>query len=250
MTDRENGGRVTTMTEAEWLACTDPTPMLEYLQGKAGERKLRLFAAARCRLFRPDWNDWWPIREAVDAAEQFSDGLSPAGQLTQFHRTWEDFNGEVSLNTIDPHGGSTVLLPDRLGLLLVQIVSSPEAGSAARGVLYDDLQSYFIGTWKDGPREQRAECHLLREVFGNPFRPFTLSPAIRTWNDATVSRLAQAAYDERHLPAGTLDTNRLAVLADALEEAGCTSEEVLGHLRGPGPHVRGCWVVDPLLGKE
>jgi hypothetical protein len=93
------------------------------------------------------------------------------------------------------------------------------------------------------------EPPLIHCIFGNPFRPVSLDLAVLTWNDATVVRLAQAAYDERHLPAGTLDNGRLAVLADALEEAGCTSEDVLGHLRGPGPHVRGCWAVDLLLGK-
>ena len=234
------------MTEAEWLACTNPQPMLESLRGKASDRKLRLFAAARCRLFGPDWNGWWPIREAVNAAEQFSDGLSPAGQLTRFHQTWEDFSWDLRLNTIDPHGGSTVLLPDRLGLVLVQVVSSPEAGPAARGTLYDDLQSYFIGTWKDGPRERLAECQLLQEVFGNPFRPVTASPS---WRSPQVVALAQAAYDNRSLPAGTLDPARLAVLADALEDAGCTDADLLAHLRGPGPHVRGCWAVDLVLGK-
>ena len=61
--------------------------------------------------------------------------------------------------------------------------------------------------------------------------------------------LAQAAYDQRTLPAGHLDPARLAVLADALDEAGCTDADVLNHLRGPGPHVRGCWAVDLLLGK-
>jgi hypothetical protein len=91
---------------------------------------------------------------------------------------------------------------------------------------------------------------LFREVIGNPFRPVSISPSVLTWNDATVVRLAQAAYEERHLPAGTLDTNRLAVLADALEEAGCSDADILSHLRGPGPHVRGCWAVDLLLGKE
>jgi hypothetical protein len=65
-----------------------------------------------------------------------------------------------------------------------------------------------------------------------------------------VVRLAQAAYEERHLPAGTLDDGRLAVLADALEEAGCTDTDIVGHLRGPGPHVRGCWPVDLCLGKS
>ena len=76
------------------------------------------------------------------------------------------------------------------------------------------------------------------------------SAAVLAWNDATVVRLAQAAYEERHLPAGTLDNGRLAVLADALEEAGCTDADLLSHLRGSGPHVRGCWPVDLCMGKS
>jgi hypothetical protein len=238
------------MTEAEWLACDDPQTMLEFLRGKASDRKLRLFAAARCRLFRHDWDDMWPIRKAVDTAEQLSDGLSPAEQLTRFHRPWDDFIRDVSFHTLDPHGGSTVLLPDSLVLVLVQIVSSPEAGSAARGVLYDDLQSYFIGTWKDGRQERRAECQLLCEVFGNPFRPVRLEPSWLAWNGGTVVKLAEAIYQERELPSGHFDLNRLAVLADALEDAGCPDPDLLGHLRGPGPHVRGCFAIDLLLGKE
>jgi hypothetical protein len=88
---------------------------------------------------------------------------------------------------------------------------------------------------------------VLRDLFGNPFRPVTLPPA---WRTAEGFALAQAAYNERKLPAGTLDVGRLAVLADALEDAGCSDRTVLEHIRGPGPHVRGCWVVDLLLGKE
>jgi hypothetical protein len=65
-----------------------------------------------------------------------------------------------------------------------------------------------------------------------------------------VKKLAEAAYENRSLPEGTLEQDRLAVLADALEEAGCGVEEILGHLRGPGPHVRGCHVVDTLMGKS
>ncbi len=91
---------------------------------------------------------------------------------------------------------------------------------------------------------------MLREVFGNPFRPITLASTILAWNGATVVRLGQAAYDERQMPEGTLDNGRLAVLADALEEAGCTDAGILNHLRGPRNHVRGCWVVDLLLGKS
>jgi hypothetical protein len=94
-----------------------------------------------------------------------------------------------------------------------------------------------------------AQTELLRHIVGNPFRPVTLIPAVLAWNDGTVVRLAQVAYQERKMPEGTLDNGRLAVLADALEEAGCSDADILDHLRGPGPHVRGCWVVDQLLGK-
>jgi hypothetical protein len=94
---------------------------------------------------------------------------------------------------------------------------------------------------------QAKNCELIRDIFGNPFRPAALDPA---WLTAPVLALALAAYEERTLPAGTLDASRLAVLADALEEAGCDNAEVLMHLRSPGPHVRGCFPVDLILGKR
>jgi hypothetical protein len=95
--------------------------------------------------------------------------------------------------------------------------------------------------------EWGRHCLLARDIFGNPFRPVAVSPSCRT---PQVAALARAAYERRDLPAGTLDVTRLAVLADALEEAGCTNPDLLGHLRDPGPHVRGCWAVDLLLGKQ
>ncbi len=90
---------------------------------------------------------------------------------------------------------------------------------------------------------------ILREIFGNLFRPASLHSAWLAWHDATLPKLAQAIYDERDLPSGHLDTTRMAILADALEDAGCTDETILSHCCGAGPHVRGCWVVDLLLGK-
>jgi hypothetical protein len=91
------------------------------------------------------------------------------------------------------------------------------------------------------------KARLVRDISGNPFRPVALDPA---WRTPAVLVLAQAAYDNRILPAGTLDPERLAVLADALEESGCDNADILGHLRGPGPHVRGCFAVDLLLNKS
>jgi hypothetical protein len=98
--------------------------------------------------------------------------------------------------------------------------------------------------------ERMAIADLIRDIFGNPFRAMTISPAMLAWNEGVVVRLAQVAYDERHMPEGTLDNGRLAILADGLEEAGCTDADILDHLRGPRPHVRGCWAVDLCLGKS
>jgi hypothetical protein len=95
-----------------------------------------------------------------------------------------------------------------------------------------------------------SDPDLVLEHFGNPFRPLTLSPNLLCWQDNTVVRLAQAAYDDRRLPSGTLDNTRLAILADALEEAGCADEQILTHLRSGVAHYRGCFVVDALLGKS
>src|SRR5262249_32815172 len=88
---------------------------------------------------------------------------------------------------------------------------------------------------------------LLHDIFGNPFRPIKVPPAWKK-KGGEIPRLAQAAYEERRRREGRLEPARLAVLADALEEAGA-EEVILNHLRDSGPHVRGCWVVDLILGK-
>src|SRR5262249_35217628 len=97
--------------------------------------------------------------------------------------------------------------------------------------------------------ERAAQAQLLRDIF-YPFHNPIIAPTWLAWEGGTVVRLAEAAYQERALPSGNLDAAHLGVLADALEEAGCDDKEMLTHLRQPGPHVRGCWAVDSLLGKE
>ena len=103
------------------------------------------------------------------------------------------------------------------------------------------------GMWTRGD-ERIVQAGLLRDILGNPFRPATRNPAWLTWSGGAVVNLARATYEHRALPEGTLDPTRLAVLADALLDAGCGDAELLGHLRAPGPHVRGCHAVDALLG--
>ena len=83
----------------------------------------------------------------------------------------------------------------------------------------------------------------MRDIFGNPFRSASVNPLWLTWNDGTIPNLARALYDDRAF-------DRLPILGDALEDAGCVNADILAHCRSGGEHVRGCWVVDLLLGKE
>jgi hypothetical protein len=99
--------------------------------------------------------------------------------------------------------------------------------------------------------EQRHQATLLRDLLGNAIRPSPPLPlAVLAWSDGTVRRLAETVYEERRTPEGTLDPARLAILADALLDAGCEDEELIRHCRSEGPHVRGCWAVDLILGKS
>jgi len=93
--------------------------------------------------------------------------------------------------------------------------------------------------------DRKAECcdqtELFRDIFGNPFRPVSVDTAWLSWNDGEISKLAKSIYDDRGF-------DRLPILAEVLERAGCDNEQILSHCRGPGPHARGCWVLDLLLG--
>jgi hypothetical protein len=97
----------------------------------------------------------------------------------------------------------------------------------------------------------RSVVQELNTVVGNRTCPAQrrVDPSWLTWAGGTIPRLARTIYEERDVPSGHLDAARLAVLADALEEAGCDNKEVLEHCREAGPHTRGCWPVDLILGK-
>jgi hypothetical protein len=84
------------------------------------------------------------------------------------------------------------------------------------------------------------QCGLVRDIFGNPFRPVTFDPH---WHSADAAGVARAMYESRDFAA-------MPILLDALLDAGCDSPDILDHCRSPGPHVRGCWVVDLVLGKS
>src|SRR5262249_39156635 len=148
--------------------------------------------------------------------------------------------GFPATTTAGSPGSFTVTAPNADG--------SPDAGYT--GTVH--FSSVCAGKGRPGHDAARsaAQAALLRDLFGPlPFREVGIDSSVLHWNGGAVVQLAQAAYEERILPEGHLDPARLAVLADALEESGCATPETLLHLRGPGPHVRGCFVLDALLGR-
>jgi hypothetical protein len=216
------------VTEAEWLACTDPTPMLDYVQGQVSERKLRLFACACARVV---W-DRLPaglMRDAVETAERYADGLATDQERQSFaHRLYsqpaEQFAG----------AGGNQFTEDRenvsaygLALLTVNHMRILSRMPITTGWMMSRLAT--------GDRRP----HLLRDVVGDPFRPVAADPA---WPTPNIVATAQAIYADRAF-------DLLPTLADALEDAGCDQPDLLAHCRGDGPHVRGCWAIDLLLGK-
>jgi hypothetical protein len=229
------------VTEAEWLACDEPWPMLVGLRGTASDRKLRLFAVACCRGVLGDVPDAGLLREAAEVAERFADGRAGGDELEAARQS------VVNAIRAGSHAGKGYSAATSVAAATRSDWSAYEVADQAAFSAFETTESRAAGTGRlsRALRDRKArEADLLRDIFENPFRPAPrLDPAWLTWNGGTVRKLAQAVYDK---PA----FDRLPVLADALEDAGCAGAGLLGHLRGPGPHVRGCWALDLILGKE
>lgn len=221
------------MTEAEWLASADPGPLLHWVRGKVSDRKLRLFAVACCRSADLERIDTAAGR-AVEAAERFADDRVTESRLAEVHREYQPHRSRDASDLWQFSRGSE---------LAAREVSQPDAWAAAWDVAWSARVVARDGSpgrhWDD---ERRTQAVLLREILGNPFRPSSVDPAMLMWNGGTVPNLARTIYDDRSF-------DRLPVLADALEDAGRTDAELVAHVRGRGPHVRGCWGLDLLTGR-
>jgi hypothetical protein len=264
------------MTPEEWDGCTDPQEILEFLHGtprggwlgwlgfgprRGGppparppdRRKLQLFACACCRRVQR-FLAHEGSRQALVTSERHADGLADASTLEAARaaawRVWDSYLVEGEGTARGP-SFSPMPEPEALAALAALSAARGEAGDAAQAA----RAALRLARGSATPEERSAardeeggyQCALLRDLF-NPFRPApALAPAVLAWHGGAVVQLAQAAYEERELPSGHLDAARLAVLADMLEEAGCTDPALLGHLRSAGPHVRGCWAVDAVL---
>jgi hypothetical protein len=132
---------------------------------------------------------------------------------------------------------------NRLGIVAMQ-AAAYLVQALTRAALGPNAHPRRDSEWKQCQAKHRASlCYFLRDIFGNPFRSISVNSRWVDWNDGIVVKLAQRIYDDRAF-------DRLPILADALEEAGCTNQDILGHCRIQGEHVRGCWLVDLLLDKE
>jgi hypothetical protein len=217
------------------------------------QRKLRLFACACCRRIWAKLPDTL-CQQAVALAELVADGLAPPEDLDAAWKAGgafvppplrEDFPTATAFRKATKEWN--VAGAARSAAFGASFVSSPGNGAYEKGMAdYTAVWARHAG--RHGERKTQAD--IVRCLSFNPFRISTHpSPAILDWNDRTIPRIAQAIYEERQLPEGTLDTTRLAILADALMDAGCGNEELIAHCRSEGPHVRGCWAIDLILGK-
>ena len=220
------------MTEKLWLAWVDPEAMLDFLRDRAHERKLRLFAVACCRRV---WNALHGpgSRGAVEVAERYADGTADDVELLVARTAAER---EINPEAFDRENPAYWVAHSPM-TVQVCLYSAGWADSLA-----PDAPWLADSSEHESARavERASQAEILREVFGNPFRPVSLDPR---WRSETVVALAAGIYAERAF-------DRMPILADALEDAGCDHADILAHCRGDEPHVRGCWLVDLLLGKS
>jgi len=216
------------MTEQEWIATTDVIRLLSNVYARERSiRRWRMFAIACCRSVWPHLSEWG--RRAVAILEEVAGGEAPDSHRAECAKS-------------APKPGSCA---DRA------VWKAIRAGKEARAHARYDIPRHALsaaGSHDGDPAREAVRKELAdaaRDVFGDPLRPPqpAFDRAWIVWNDSTPLKLAQGIYEEQAF-------DNLPILSDALEEAGCTYADLLAHLRSPGPHVRGCWALDLILGKQ
>jgi hypothetical protein len=225
------------MTEAEWLKCEHAESMLGCRWMHRRDRKRRLFAVACChRVLRLITDE--RARRALEAAEAMADQADGIERWEHWNEM-QDVLAEFDVRReADLDYRESIPRGTREALEAVSEVTHPSiARVAERGALLTGLAD----RWQDWAVVKRAQADLLREIFGNPFHPVAFSPS---WITSDVLLLSRGIYEERAF-------DRMPILADALQDAGCTNEHLLTHLRDPNAtHIRGCWALDLILGKS
>ncbi len=214
------------MTESEWLICSEPELMLAFVEGRASERKLRLFAAACCdevRALLPDEN-------ARELAGLLARWVEESPRLMVSISAWLTL-GRMIRSLAQAAGG------------VGDVGSGPRLSSFSQGVFVARIALLAARSMTPTGPQRGYFCDLAREVFGNPFGPPRVEEAWLRWDNACVANLARSMRDGRRF-------DDLPVLADALEDAGCDETGLLEHLRRGSEHVPGCWALDALLGES
>jgi hypothetical protein len=231
------------MLEYEWLHGIDYEGMIRLVGQNPDERKMRLAACGYLRTMWADFSDP-QARSVVEVAEDYADFRATRTEVKGVKRALalllEQARTEQARDQYDPTDPGWLVqyrtfleLDSRVRLL--ELVLKP--GCVEAEALRTIASRVNKGGWYD---DRMPTCNLLRDIFGNPFRPITFSP---DWRTDTAVSLARTLYESR-------DFSAMPILADALQDAGCDNEDILLHSRGDGPHVRGCWVCDLVLGKE
>ncbi len=246
------------MTEIDWRRCFEAEKLVALVAGRVSERQLRLMA---CGITRQYWDCLTDERSraAVETAEAYADGLATWEQL----RSVEPGAEQASLAMDERFSQALRLTRGKLRKHVKDMLPAVAAARMARSVAATYVRGFFSDqdaevecgggaewdsraahlppqTFNQYVRQQAA---IVRDVVGNPFRPTSIDPAWLTWNEGTIARLARSICEAR-------DFSSMPILADALEDAGCTDRELLDHCRETALHVRGCHVLDLLLGKE
>jgi hypothetical protein len=224
------------MTEEEWLRGIELGSMVQHLNPSRYDRKLRLFAVACCRSVWSTLDEHPEFQRLIEASEDFADGKVSQQHLRESHGATVRHDQNRAHRAI--RSGAAVYSASwtssadsylSCGRELAECMVSPEdlqrGGARVRFAIDQNLRLF---------------ANHLRDICGNPFRPVTFDPL---WRTSDVVGLAQAMYEERAF-------ERLPILSDALMEAGCERKQIIAHCRGEGTHVRGCWIVDLVLGKS
>jgi hypothetical protein len=224
------------MTEKEWLKCRDPDTLLVFRRRKSYSRKLRLFGSASVRRV---W-DLLPdklFRDAVEVVERHADKDITDKRLETQKNRCKQLCGTPHWNRRADPATSTA------ALAATECLAPESFAAAVGGAWYAALAEARTASAKGRLWEKvRAEqATLLGDIFGNPFRKPKFN---KKWRTDTALSLSRQMYESR-------DFGAMPILADALQDAGCDNEDILAHCRDvKQTHVRGCWVVDLVLGKE
>lgn len=245
------------MTEERWLKCSNIWELTEYLHKHGSERRLRLFSHACCQRLRPLGFEEL-FERGLAAVEARAEGACSVEELSDLHTQLRERLDEIEAALRDADG---MLHTNWHSCLAAAVMFAVQPMYARRelnagvtstmGSLAFNAQGAVANPVWERTRsrtetdlvndaESLQQVALVRDIFGNPFQPVTFEPS---WRTTAVDGLATGIYEEKAF-------DRLPVLADALEDAGCSDGDILDHCRSQGEHVRGCWVVDLILGKS